>query len=274
MLSLFKNFSPIHVPLDEVDNYDIHLNTIALELKRGVSAFLTSNPRNPTARCINREQFERVHTMSHDDGCTGTSISSAEFIHDVNKDPVRILNGLTKAFRLPGWRICWILGPEEYINSLSSAGSFLDGGSNAPLQYAAVDDFKPMVVRAETKALQLHFKMKRDYVISRLSSMGFKFMPQNTPNFTFYLWLNLLHFPGKLSNCLGFFHECPHEKVIVVPGFVFLINPQNLSRLEEVIWYNFVSISYGPELHQLDRGMDGIERILRLFDALPALSMN
>ena len=57
-------------------------------------------------------------------GCTGSSISSAEYVEDVNRDPVLILNGLTKAFRLPGWRICWILGPEDYINALSSAGSF------------------------------------------------------------------------------------------------------------------------------------------------------
>lgn len=284
MLSLFKNFSPIPVPLDEVDNYEMHLNAIDLELKRGVSAFLTSNPRNPTGKCMSRDHLAKLHDMcrnkcllimdefySHyyyDDDCTGSSISSAEFVQDVNKDPVLLLNGLTKAFRLPGWRICWILGPEEYINALSSAGSFLDGGSNAPFQYAAVDFLKPLNVRREMKALQLHFKMKRDYIISRLSKMGFEFSDKNTPNSTFYLWLNLLHLPGKLSNCLGFFHECLHEKVIVVPGFFFLINPQNLSRLEDVIWYNYVRISYGPELHQLEKGMDGIERILRRFECL------
>lgn len=285
MLSLFKNFSPIPVPLDETDNYEVHLNTIELELKRGVSAFLTSNPRNPTGHCMSRKQLARLHRMckekcllimdefySHyyyDDGCTGLSISLAEYVHDVNKDPVLILNGLTKAFRLPGWRICWILGPEDYISALSSAGSFLDGGSNAPLQYAAIDFLKPLAVRAEMKALQLHFKMKRDYIIARLGAMGFVFNERNTPNSTFYLWLNLSHLPGKLSNCLGFFHECLHEKVIVVPGFFFLINPQNLSRLEDVIWYNFVRISYGPELQQLVKGMDGIENILRRFECLP-----
>lgn len=284
MLALFKSFLPIPVPLGEADNYEIHLSHIALELQRGVSAFLTSNPRNPTGKSLTRDQLSRLHAMcrlkcllimdefySHyyyDEGCTGLSISSSEFVQDVNKDPVLILNGLTKLFRLPGWRICWIVGPEEYINSLSSAGSFLDGGSNAPFQYAAVDFLEPMKVRAEMKALQLHFKMKRDYVIGRLSSMGFNFTKRNTPNSTFYLWLNLSHLPGKLSNCLGFFHECLHEKVIVVPGFFFLINPENLSRLEDVIWYNFVRISYGPEIHQLEKGMDGIERVLRKFGAL------
>lgn len=285
MLSLFKNFSPIPVPLEEADNYEMHLNVIELELKRGVSALLTSNPRNPTGHCMTRDQLKRLHDMcrekcllimdefySHyyyDEGCTGSSISSAEFVQDVNKDPVLLLNGLTKAFRLPGWRICWVLGPEDYISALSSAGSFLDGGSNAPFQYVAAEFLKPLKVKQEMQALQLHFKMKRDYIISRLKAMGFHFSEKNTPNSTFYLWLKLSHLPGKLSNCLGFFHECLHEKVIVVPGFFFLINPQNLSRLEDVIWYNFVRISYGPELPQLVKGMDGIERILRRFDCLP-----
>ena len=285
MLSLFKNFSPIPVPLKELDNYEFHLEMIKNELVRGVSALLTSNPRNPTGKCMSREQLAALHKLceekcllimdefySHyyyDDNCSGSSISSAEFVEDVNRDPVLILNGLTKAFRLPGWRICWILGPEEYINSLSSAGSFLDGGSNAPLQFAAIDFLEPTLVRNEMKALQLHFKMKRDYIIERLYKMGFEFNQRNTPNSTFYLWLNLSHLPGKLSNCLGFFHECLHERVIIVPGFFFLINPQNLSKLEDVIWYNYVRISYGPEYNQLVKGMDGIERILKRFNCLP-----
>ncbi|EGV62491.1 hypothetical protein PSN45_000019 [Yamadazyma tenuis] len=285
MLSLFKNFSPIPVPLNEQDNYNFHLNLIKNELKRGVSALLTSNPRNPTGRCLTKHQLHQLHKMcrekcllimdefySHyyyDDGCTGSSISSAEFIEDVNKDPVLILNGLTKAFRLPGWRTCWILGPEDYINALSSAGSYLDGGSNSPFQYAAIEMLEPLKVRNEMKALQIHFKMKRDYVLARLKKMGFNINETNTPNSTFYLWLNLSHLPHKLSNCLGFFHECLHEKVIVVPGFFFLINPQNLSHLEDVIWYNYVRISYGPELHYLELGMDGIERILNRFNCLP-----
>lgn len=285
MLSLFKNFAPIPVPLNEADNYDVHIEMIKNELTRGVSALLTSNPRNPTGRCMTRKQLNDLHNLcrekcllimdefySHyyyDEGCTGSSISSSEFVDDVNKDPVLILNGLTKAFRLPGWRVCWILGPVEYINALSSAGSYLDGGCNAPFQYAAIDFLKPMSVRREMKALQLHFKMKRDYCIDRLVKMGFEFNEKNTPNSTFYIWLNLSHLPGKLSNCLGFFHECLHERVITVPGFFFLINPLNLLRLEDVIWYNYVRLSYGPDIEHLVKGMDGIERILRRFDCLP-----
>lgn len=285
MLSLFKNFSPIPVPLYEEDNYQMKLKLIQNEINRGVSAFLTSNPRNPTGNYIPRDELYQLHKMCrekcllimdefysyylYDDGCTGSSISSAEYVKDVNKDPVLIINGLTKGFRLPGWRVCWIVGPEEYINALSSAGSYLDGGTNNPFQHMAINFLDPGFVRNEMKALQIHFKMKRDYVVGRLNKMGFGLNDKNMPHATFYLWLNLSHLPSKLSNCLGFFHECLHEKVIVVPGFFFLINPQNLSNLEDVIWYNFVRISFGPELIQLEKGMDGIERILNRFGCLP-----
>ena len=29
-----------------------------------------------------------------------------------------IIDGLTKRFRLPGWRVAWILGPKEFIKAL------------------------------------------------------------------------------------------------------------------------------------------------------------
>jgi aspartate/methionine/tyrosine aminotransferase len=50
----------------------------------------------------------------------------------VNQDPIVIVDGLTKNWRLPGWRVCWIVGPKSLIDSVGSAGSFLEGGANSP----------------------------------------------------------------------------------------------------------------------------------------------
>lgn len=66
------------------------------------------------------------------------TVSSAAYVEDVNEDPVLIVNGLTKNWRCPGFRICWIVGPKPICEMLSSAGSFLDGGANAPLQKLAL----------------------------------------------------------------------------------------------------------------------------------------
>lgn len=70
------------------------------------------------------------------------------------------------------------------------------------------------------KALQTHFRDKRDYVLGRLTEMGFK-MPY-VPNSTFYIWLDLSNLPEGINDGLNFFNACLKEKVIVVPGLSFV----------------------------------------------------
>ena len=47
---------------------------------------------------------------------------------------------------------------------------------------------EPDKVRREMKALQHHFRDKRDFVIARLREIGFEI--KSVPNSTFYLWLD------------------------------------------------------------------------------------
>jgi aspartate/methionine/tyrosine aminotransferase len=281
MLSLFKNFAAIPVPLEESDNYQVHLDAVANELRRGVTAMITSNPRNPTGHSIKGEGLEKLHDMCrqqcllimdefysryyYDSNCDGSSNSSAQYVQDVNVDPVLILDGLTKAFRLPGWRVCWVLGPKKYIEALTSAGSYLDGGTNAPFQKAAIPMLEPNLVRNEMAAVQTHFKAKRDYCIQRLEAMGFHF--RSKPDSTFYLWLDLSHLPGKIKTALGFFQECLNERIITVPGIFFDLNPVARRELHDSPMFHFVRLSYGPPMDQLKQGMDGIQRIVDRYKA-------
>jgi len=144
-------------------------------------------------------------------------------VQDVNEDDVLIIDGMTKRFRLPGWRLAWIVGPKAFIKALGSCGSYLDGGPNVPFQIAATPMLEPTKVRNEMKALQTHFKGKRDYVIGRLREMGF-LIPQ-VPSSTFYLWLDLSNLPPAINDGLNFFAALLEEKAIVVPGIFFDLNP-------------------------------------------------
>ncbi len=65
-----------------------------------------------------------------------------------------ILDGLTKNWRYPGWRVTWTVGPRRVIEALASAGSFLDGGGSRPLQRAAVPLLEPATVEAELAAVR------------------------------------------------------------------------------------------------------------------------
>jgi aspartate/methionine/tyrosine aminotransferase len=241
MLSLFRNFGTIPVPLSREDNYHIRPEKIAEEIARGTSVILTSNPRNPTGQVIVNPELAQIQDICRDratlimdefyggynytSDCDGSVVSAASNIHDVNSDDVLIIDGLTKRFRLPGWRVAWIIGPKEFIKAIGSCGSYLDGGCNVPFQDAAVKMLEPSMVRLEMQALQKHFKMKRDYVIDRLRDMGFKIEENFVPNSTFYLWLDLSSLPEQINDGLNFFAACLEEKVIVVPGIFFDLNP-------------------------------------------------
>ena len=180
---------------------------------------------------------------------------------------VLLIDGLTKRFRLPGWRIAWVVGPKEFVDALGSAGSYLDGGANAPFQEAAIPMLEPSLVHAEMKALQGHFREKRDFVVQRLREIGFRI--KDVPQATFYIWLDLtsldppLPKEANISDGLNFFTALLSEKVIVVPGIFFDLNPAKRRDLFDSPWHHFVRLSYGPKMDVLKKGLNGIERVVR-----------
>jgi len=279
MLSLFRNFAAIPSPLSEADGYHIHPEKISEEIARGTSVILTSNPRNPTGQVVKNPELAEIQDICRDratlimdefyggynytSNCDGTTISAAENVEDVDEDDVLLIDGLTKRFRLPGWRIAWIVGPKEFIKAIGSCGSYLDGGANVPFQEAAVPMLEPSKVLREMKALQKHFLAKRNFVISRLKEIGFTFREETIPDSTFYIWLNLSGLPTGIHDGLNFFQACLEEKVIVVPGIFFDLNPAKRRDLFDSPCHHFVRLSYGPKMETLKKGLDGIERIVK-----------
>jgi len=113
-------------------------------------------------------------------------VSAAQYVEDVDEDPVVIFDGLTKNWRYPGFRVIWILGPKRVIESAASAGSFLDGGGVAPMQRAAVELVQEVPTLAETRALQKEFRAKRELLVEGLKDVGVRFDLE--PQGTFYAW--------------------------------------------------------------------------------------
>ncbi|KAI5788841.1 pyridoxal phosphate-dependent transferase [Peziza echinospora] len=278
MLGVFRGgFVAVPVVLKEEEKWRITPEMVQEEIRRGVSVVLTSNPRNPAGMVVKGEELKKIQTVCRNkatlvmdefysgyyygSGCDGSMISAAENVEDVDTDDVLIIDGLTKNFRLPGWRIAWVIGPKTFIKAIGSCGSYLDGGANVPFQEEAVKFLDPVLMKNEMKALQRHFKDKRDYVVGRFEQMGFclKYVPDST----FYIWLDVSRLPPPINHGLGFFEECLQEKVIVVPGIFFDINPSKRRELFDSPCHRFVRVSYGPRMDILEKGMDGIQRVLK-----------
>jgi len=283
MLSVFKRLIPIPTALKPENKYSLNLQQTKEDIHtQGLQVILASNPRNPTGQAIKGNDLKELVELSRgkttlildefyswylypepgkeNDYEFGECLSSAQYVEDVNEEHVVIIDGLTKNFRLPGWRVCWVVGPKALISALSQSGSFLDGGANHPLQVAAVPLLNPEHVKAEKIALQKHFLAKRNHVLARLEKMG---LPVAVPPIaTFYIWLDLSHLPPPLDNGLTFFEELLKEKTITVPGIFFDVNPSHRRDLFSSPCHHFLRLSFGPPLEQLDRGLDAMERVL------------
>lgn len=277
MLSVFRRLVPIPSALSAEDNYKLHIDKLKENVNQmGLSVLFASNPRNPTGQAVEGSELEELVQVSRNgqtvvldefyswynlDGQLGESLSAAKYVEDVNKDALVIIDGLTKNWRCPGWRVCWVIGPKPLIGALSQSGSFLDGGASHIMQMAAIPLLDFERVEKDKLALQKHFRMKRDRVLERLEHMGLKV--KIPPKWTFYIWLDLSDLPPPLNSGLVFFEELLKQKVIVVPGIFFDINPSHRRNLFCSPCHHFVRLSFGPPLAQLEKGLDGIEQVLR-----------
>jgi aspartate/methionine/tyrosine aminotransferase len=281
LLSVFKAFTPIPILLEAKNGYKIPIADLKEEmLGRGLSALLVSNPCNPTGQLIEGKELSAWCGLARECQCSvifdefyshyiytngsakkAKMVSAAEFVEDVDQDPIIVVDGLTKNWRYPGWRISWTLGPKTVIEAIASAGSFLDGGANHPFQDAALPLLDSKNAEAETLAIQKHFIKKRDKVLSALKKLGIT--ADASPSGAFYIWANLSKLPVPLDDGMGFFRECLKEKVIVVPGVFFDVNPGNRRSLMR--FKNYCRISFGPEMEKLELGLAAIGRVIAKF---------
>jgi aspartate/methionine/tyrosine aminotransferase len=280
LLDIFKAFTAIPILLEPERGYSFTAEDLRREVSgRGLSAVLLSNPCNPTGKLVEGEELSRWVSIARDLDCTllldefyshyvyrakpGTLPveSAARYVEDVDTDPVLIVDGFTKNWRYPGWRVTWSIGPKSVVESLSSAGSFLDGGGSKPLQRAAVDLVEQKHVEQETWAIQNLFRDKRDKMLSRLERLGVRI--DRVPDGTFYVWGNVANLPEGMNDGMSFFRKCLGEKVITVPGEFFDVNPGKRRYNRASRFRQYVRFSFGPSWESLDLALTRIEAMVK-----------
>jgi N-succinyldiaminopimelate aminotransferase len=279
LLDIFKAFVSIPILLEGERGYGFTGDDLRREVQgRGLAALLLSNPCNPTGKLVQGDELGRWVEVARELDCTllldefyshfvwtapsGSLplVSAARYVEDVDRDPVVIFDGLTKNWRYPGWRVTWTVAPKSVIDTVSSAGSFLDGGGNRPLQRAAISLLDEAHVAAEARAVQRTFREKRDLMLSRLERMGVRF--DRPPEGTFYAWGNLAGLPPPLNDGMNFFRAALERKVITVPGEFFDVNPGKRRAGSRSRFRAYTRFSFGPSRPTVERALDRLETLV------------
>jgi aspartate/methionine/tyrosine aminotransferase len=186
-------------------------------------------------------------------------ISGAPFIEDVDRDPVLLFDGLTKSYRYPGWRVGWVVGPPEMVETMARTASAIDGGPSRIAQRAALAALEPARADQETRALRTVFKRKRDTMVRRLEEMGVRFAAH--PASTFYCWGTLRELPEPFDDAMTFFRRALERKVMTVPGAFFDVNPGGYRR-DKSRYAQWMRFSFGPDMDNMNQGLDRLAEML------------
>jgi aspartate/methionine/tyrosine aminotransferase len=268
------------IAIETTPDTSFHIPASAFETlvrQQALGSFLISNSCNPTGNIIEGEELSGYvhaarkhgcfllfdefysHFIVDKDGAPGREpVSAASVVDDVDRDPVVLVDGLTKNYRYPGLRVGWILGPSAVIEQVTRTASAIDGGPPVPIQQAAARLLEPDRADQETTATRAAFAKKRQLMMSTLGNMGIDV--QHTGRGTFYIWASLRKLASPLDNADAFFRAALDKKVMTVPGRFFDVNPGRArsARMIDETWTRF---SFGPPIDNVRLGLDRLRSI-------------
>lgn len=279
LLTTFGRVDPVWIELSAADGFRIDPAALDERVVRdGIGVLLVSNPCNPTGVVVQGEELEAWVAMARRRSCTllmdefyshyvydgegGPAegpVSAAAFVEDVNEDPVAIVDGLTKSFRYPGWRLGWVVAPQPVIQTMAAVGSFLDGGPPRPIQRAALDILDPTRADQETAAVRAAFAVKRELTVRRLREMGVQFPA--LPGGTFYAFGSVAALGEPLNDGVAFMQAGFEHRVLTVPGEYFDVNP-NRARTGASPLAGFVRFSFGSDRATVESGLDRLAALV------------
>jgi N-succinyldiaminopimelate aminotransferase len=97
-------------------------------------------------------------------------------------------------------------------------------------------------------------------MLSQLERLGVRI--DRAPDGTFYVWGCVDQLPPPLNDGMGFFRAALEEKVIVVPGEFFDVNPGKRRNGRTSRFKGYVRFSFGPSMDVLERAVERIARMV------------
>jgi alanine-synthesizing transaminase len=169
--------------LDESKGWALDADEIASKVTPRTKAIVICNPNNPTGAVATKEQLLRVLEVARKHNLvvlsdeiydrllfTGEHVPTATLCDDV---PLITLNGLSKAYLCPGWRVGWLAfhTPKLLAPVAAAVQRLADARlcGPGPFQHAV----KPALTGSQTHVVEVMKKLRsrRDLMVSRLRAL-------------------------------------------------------------------------------------------------------
>lgn len=163
-------------------------------------------------------------------------------------DRVISTNSFSKAWRMTGWRLGWMVVPPELLAPIEKLAQNLYICPSTLAQRAALACFEPDAI-AQYEQRRAEFRRRRDFIVAALRAIGLPVPVE--PDGAFYVWFDCSAYsPDSWDFCFEMLHRA---HVALTPGRDF--GPAQAQR--------FVRLSFACSMAQLQVAADRLARELQ-----------
>ena len=221
---------------------------------RGV---LLASPSNPTGTSIAPDELARIAAVVRK---RGGFLLVDEIYLELGFDPVYgrtalalddtiiSINSFSKYFQMTGWRLGWMVVPEDLVEPLTRLAGNLYICPSSPAQHAALACFTPETL-AEAERRRAEFARRRDVIVPALEALGLD-VPV-LPDGAFYVWADCSRYSDDSWDfCFDVMRE---TGVVLVPG-------KDFATIQPERWFR---LSYANSVENLREAADRLGAYLR-----------
>ena len=236
------------VPVGPEQRYQLTPESVAEYWNGDSVGALLASPANPTGTLLSAAELAALSAalkargghMVVDEIYHGLTYGvDARSVLEVDNDAF-VLNSFSKYFGMTGWRLGWLVAPEEAVADLEKLAQNLYISAPSMAQHAALACFEPATI-AILEERRAAFAARRDFLLPALRELGFGIAVE--PEGAFYLYADVSAFGGDAYAFCQYFLETEH--VAFTPGLDFgryqashhvrFAYTQSLPRLEEAV---------------------------------------
>jgi len=260
---LLADASPVIISAGIRQGYKITPDQLDTVIGFQTKLVVINSPSNPTGAIYSRRELEALGEVlrkypdvliATDDMYEHILWSDEPFCNIVNacpdlKDRTIVLNGVSKAYAMTGWRIGYCAGPKALIAAMKKVQSQSTSNPNSIAQVAAEAALNgdqscmaPMV---------RSFRERHDHVVARLNRIrGVQCLPAQG---TFYAFA---HFRDAMANFTGIANDVEMAELILNEIGVALV-PGSAFGAE-----GYMRLSFATAREKLDTALDRLEKLL------------
>ncbi|WXR61506.1 pyridoxal phosphate-dependent aminotransferase [Peptostreptococcaceae bacterium AGR-M142] len=255
------------VKCSEANEFKFDIDELKNAINDKTKAIILNSPSNPTGSVYDKEELEAIAKLAIEKDLFIVSdeiyekliyegkkhISIASLSKEI-KDRTIVINGMSKAYAMTGWRIGYTASNTKIAKLMSNIQSHATSNPSTIGQYASIEALKNSA--NEVEAMRLEFDKRRKNMIELINNINN--LSCIAPKGAFYVMVNISKVKGSKINgkdietSMDFANELLEKSnVAVVPGIAFGDD-------------DFIRLSYANSMENIVEGIKRIENFLNL----------